>query len=132
MHLFDEINYERWLWRCLGHSFVSKFLKELWIFTILIFCFWIPSPQNIINLFLFFHQFPPICSYKFSSFVFRLKRVYKHKNGWTKWKGDQKTIESWIFWKSLILKRFCNLCTFSYYFYKNYGILHNNTFLLLY
>ena len=41
-------------WSSSGYSLVSKFLKERQIILTLIFCFWIPQPQNILNLFLFF------------------------------------------------------------------------------
>ena len=43
--------------RCSGHCFVSKFLKEMQIIVISIFCFWNSQPQNV---FIFFVNFSRI------------------------------------------------------------------------
>ena len=68
-----EHHHKRRLWRCSGHFFASKFLKEIYITVILFFCFWTSQPQNVLNLF-FFCQFQPRYIYKVSSY----KKVFNY------------------------------------------------------
>ena len=49
----SQLHHKRWLWWCSGHSLVNKFFKKQIIVT-LIFCFWFPQSQHILDLFLFF------------------------------------------------------------------------------
>ena len=81
--------FDVWLWPLLskasmyilGHFFVSKFLKEIQVIAIVIFCVWISHPQNFVNLLLFLTNF--------SLFVltqFVLEKVYNFldSEGYTK------------------------------------------------
>ena len=50
-----------WLWPLLhwgsmcilGHLFISKFLKEIWMTVIVIYCIWTSQPRNLVQLLLF-------------------------------------------------------------------------------
>lgn len=66
------------------YVYVRKFLKEIWIIVILIFCFSTFQPQTVLNSFLFSHQFQPSPSYKVFSYYKKgtvniFLRIY---NGW--------------------------------------------------
>ena len=62
--LWPQLNW--WSMYMPGHYFASRFLKEIWIIVILIFCDWTSQPQNVQFM---FYQFQP-----------SLWKVYSFKN----------------------------------------------------
>ena len=62
--LWPQLNW--WSMYMPGHYFASRFLKEIWIIVILIFCDWTSQPQNVQFM---FYEFQP-----------RLWKVYSFKN----------------------------------------------------